>query len=95
MPTPTRIAAIKATHIERRMGWNRSRINMLCAMLQISHGELFAYLGLSSTVMKKSMRTNNLPAYACLLLEIFEAHAKRTVLGDDVNFDLPFPDKTT
>jgi hypothetical protein len=86
-----RIAAINATHFDRRMKWNRSCVNQLCALKKITHAELAAYIGWNAPAFKRYYNTNRFPDYITLLLETFEAVAKKKELGESPDFDLPFP----
>jgi len=95
MASPVRIARIRADHKGRRLTWNRSRVNQLCQLLQITDKELVAYLDWEQYAFRRAYTTNTFPGPVCIVLELMEAHAKKIMLGEKADFDLPFPSKLT
>ena len=95
MANTVRIARIRSRHLGRQHRWNRSRVLRLCHVCRITPQELCAYIDWDMTAMRRAFKTNTFPGPVCIVLDLFEAHAFKQFLGEDIEFDLPFPSDTT
>lgn len=90
-----KLANIRSQHAGRRRRWNRARINRLCNVCRITEPELVAYLDWDRASFRRAYAKNTFPGPVCIVLDLMESYAFRIHLGEQIDFDLPFPEKTT